>query len=84
MFSPQKCLSQVIPDNPEDVDRFYDLLNWIRSAKGIMELSEVDELMASIYGKTTDGLKHRHDYDKRNSRVRHRVTVEESESKFPA
>lgn len=85
MSSPQENLSHILRNYPEVVDALYDLLLWANSPKSIIEQLEVDELMSGLYGKTSDGQKHRKDHDRRLLRVRgRRNAVQDANSKLPA
>lgn len=86
MSSPQDNLSRLLR-NCSDVDTLYELLVWVHSAKGIVEDLEVDDLLGSLYGKTSDGSKHRSEHEKRLTSPRSRplrVSVEENKSAPPA
>lgn len=85
MLSPQENLSRLLRNYPEAADAIYDLLLWASSSKSIIEQLEVEELMSELYGKTSDGQKHRKDHNQRLLRVRGRTSaVDDSSSRLPA
>lgn len=82
MFSPQQCISKFLKD-PEDADMLYELLAWVRSAKGIMDQAEVDEFMSGLYARTSDGGKHRKGHDRKLSlKFKRHATVGETKSQM--
>lgn len=78
MSSPQKNVSNILRNYPEGADALYDIILWANSSRGIVEQLEVDEVMSELYGKTSDGNKHRKDHDEKFLRVKRRNTVEDA------
>lgn len=85
MFNPQEKLTLILKNYPEGPDAVYDLLLWANSAKGnILEQLEFDDLMDSLYGRTSDGHKHRKEHDRRVVRAQRRDAVEQASTNLPA
>lgn len=82
MSSPQKNVSNILRNYPGGADALYDIILWANTSRGILEQLEVDEVMSELYGKTSDGSKHRKDHDEKVLRVKRRSTVIDEDSEL--
>lgn len=83
MIEPQKCLSRIRSNDDDYMDALYDLLIYVRAAKGIRANAELDEFMLSVFAHTSTSRQHQHQYDKRRLTGTSRRAIQ-ANSTFPA
>lgn len=69
MIDPRQCASQILDTDPELADPLYDLIIWIREAKGALSQAQMDQLEADIYSRTHDAETRRTQYRKMRLKI---------------